>query len=240
MLSQRGEAVVLEPEELRARVARVPASSRRSSASSASRARLAFARADAPRAARASSGPARAASRPRRRANAARAARRRAADVAERDERIAPKLAPVVSRDVQPVVACPSAASASSRNQSTRRDVRLCALARQPVGSALLDTAVPGTDVLADVAAVHLRAELARGTPRGSAPAPASSTRGTWSHRATPGSSSAPVGHASMQSVHEPQSSSSGGVASSSAVVTSVPSTIHEPCRRVISIVFLP
>ena len=31
----------------------------------------------------------------------------------------------------------------------------------------------------------------------------------------TPGSSSAPVGHASMQSVHEPQSSSSGGVARS-------------------------
>ena len=56
----------------------------------------------------------------------------------------------------------------------------------------------------------------------------------------TPGSSSASVGHASMQSVQEPQSASSGGVASSSAVVTSVPSTTQEPWRRVISIVFLP
>jgi hypothetical protein len=56
----------------------------------------------------------------------------------------------------------------------------------------------------------------------------------------TPGSSSAPVGHASMQSVHEPQSSSSGGVASTETVVTSVPSTTHEPYRRVISIVFFP
>ena len=43
-----------------------------------------------------------------------------------------------------------------------------------------------------------------------------------------------------MQSVHVPQSASSGGVASTSAVVTSVPSTTQEPCRRVISKVFLP
>jgi ABC-type nitrate/sulfonate/bicarbonate transport system substrate-binding protein len=38
----------------------------------------------------------------------------------------------------------------------------------------------------------------------------------------------------------EPQSASSGGVGSTSAVVTSVPSTTHEPKRRVITIVFLP
>ena len=31
-----------------------------------------------------------------------------------------------------------------------------------------------------------------------------------------------------------------GGVDSTSAVVTSVPSTTHDPCRRVISSVFLP
>ena len=43
-----------------------------------------------------------------------------------------------------------------------------------------------------------------------------------------------------MQSVHEPQSSSSGGVGSISTSVTSVPSTTQEPCVRVISSVFLP
>ena len=56
----------------------------------------------------------------------------------------------------------------------------------------------------------------------------------------TPGSSSAPVGQASMQSGQRPQSRSSGGVASISTSVTSVPSTTQEPCSRVISIVFLP
>ena len=55
-----------------------------------------------------------------------------------------------------------------------------------------------------------------------------------------PGSSSAPVGQASMQSRHEPQSSASGSERSISASVTSVPSTTQEPWRRVISIVFLP
>ena len=48
------------------------------------------------------------------------------------------------------------------------------------------------------------------------------------------------MGHASMQSLHEPQSASNGGVGSISTSVTSVPSTTQEPCRRVISIVFLP
>ena len=43
-----------------------------------------------------------------------------------------------------------------------------------------------------------------------------------------------------MQSVHEPQSVSNRGVGSSSTSVTSVPSTTQEPCRRVISSVFLP
>jgi hypothetical protein len=43
-----------------------------------------------------------------------------------------------------------------------------------------------------------------------------------------------------MQSVHEPQPGVERRVASSSAVVTSVPSTTQEPWRRVISIVFLP
>jgi hypothetical protein len=56
----------------------------------------------------------------------------------------------------------------------------------------------------------------------------------------TPGSSSAPVGHASMQSVQEPQSSSSGPFGSISTSVTRVPRTTQEPKRRVISSVFLP
>jgi hypothetical protein len=56
----------------------------------------------------------------------------------------------------------------------------------------------------------------------------------------TPGSSSAPVGQASMQSVQEPQSRLSAGVGSSATSVTSVPSTTQEPCRFVISSVFLP
>ena len=43
-----------------------------------------------------------------------------------------------------------------------------------------------------------------------------------------------------MQSVHEPQSSSSGGVGSISTSVISVPSTTQDPCFRVISIVFFP
>ena len=43
-----------------------------------------------------------------------------------------------------------------------------------------------------------------------------------------------------MQIRQEPQSVSSGGDGSTSADVTSVPSTTHEPCVRVISIVFLP
>ena len=43
-----------------------------------------------------------------------------------------------------------------------------------------------------------------------------------------------------MHNRHSPQSSPSGGLASSSMSVISVPSTTHDPCVRVISIVFLP
>ena len=56
----------------------------------------------------------------------------------------------------------------------------------------------------------------------------------------TPGSSSAPVGHASMHIVHEPQAKGIGSPASISTSVTRVPRTTQEPCRRVISSVFLP
>ncbi len=55
-----------------------------------------------------------------------------------------------------------------------------------------------------------------------------------------PGSSSAPVGQASMHSVQLPQSRSSRGVCSTATSVISVPSTTHEPWRFVITIVFLP
>ena len=43
-----------------------------------------------------------------------------------------------------------------------------------------------------------------------------------------------------MHSVQLPQPASSGGVGSISTSLTSVPSTTHDPCVRVISIVFLP
>jgi hypothetical protein len=43
-----------------------------------------------------------------------------------------------------------------------------------------------------------------------------------------------------MHSVHSPQANGIGTPASISTSVTSVPSTTHEPWRRVISIVFLP
>jgi hypothetical protein len=43
-----------------------------------------------------------------------------------------------------------------------------------------------------------------------------------------------------MQRVQEPQSSPSGALGSTSASVTSVPSTTHEPKRRVIISVFFP
>ena len=118
--------------------------------------------------------------------------------------------------------------------------MRLGTGGRLDVGAPLLDAAVPRADVLADVAAVDLRAErravLAPGSARGACVqyerhCVASSDAGLVQRA---------VGQASMQSVHVPQSASSGGVGSTSAVVTSVPSTTHEPCRRVISSVFLP
>ena len=56
----------------------------------------------------------------------------------------------------------------------------------------------------------------------------------------TPGSSRAPVGHASTHRVQLPQSTSSGSVDSISTSVTSVPSTTQEPCRRVMRSVFFP
>jgi hypothetical protein len=43
-----------------------------------------------------------------------------------------------------------------------------------------------------------------------------------------------------MQSVHDPQSSARGALASISVSVTSVPSTTHEPNLRVMSTVFFP
>src|SRR5712691_3640973 len=81
-------------------------------------------------------------------------ARVRLAGVAERDERVAAQPARVVARNVEPVV------------PFTER----CAVRFQPVDEAdvrgwigfearpaALHAAVPGADILADVAAVHLR-----------------------------------------------------------------------------------
>ena len=105
--------------------------------------------------------------------------------------------------------------------------------------AALLDAAVPRADVLADVAAVDLGAELSRYSS-GIAPGACVQYERQRVESSVPGSSSAP-GRAGVDAErHEPQSSSSGSERSISASVTSVPSTTQEPWRRVISIVFLP
>src|SRR5207253_8282372 len=83
---------------------------------------------------------------------------RPAADVAGRDERVPLQPATVVSRDVEAVVACGERVLLCLEPLD-ERDVRLGFGRRRTAGAALLDAAVPRTDVLADVAAVHLRAE---------------------------------------------------------------------------------
>src|SRR6266516_6770120 len=79
------------------------------------------------------------------------------ADVPGRDERIPLQPACVVSRHVEAVVATDELLPVGGQPLD-ERDVRLAGGRR--VGAALLDPAVPRTDVLADVAAVDLRAEV--------------------------------------------------------------------------------
>src|SRR5205814_4911112 len=73
------------------------------------------------------------------------------ADVAERDERVAAKPARVVLRDVQPVVLVDERAAVAFEPCD---EIDVGAALRRVPRSALLDPAVPGADLLADVAAV--------------------------------------------------------------------------------------
>ena len=207
-----------------------------SGSSSVRRARRASLLARAPR--RAPTPRARRAARRRRREALEQRLVARVAGVAERDERVAAEPARVVARDEQAVVLGDQRARRRSRARPAGRRGR--ASARRRAGAALLDASVPRADVLADVAAVDLRAELARDTPPGSRAAPASSTTGTGSRRASRPRRARRSGTRRCRGGTSPQSVSSGGVGASSTSVTSAPRTTHEPWRRVISSVFLP
>ena len=132
-----------------------------------------------------------------------------AADVPERDERVSPEPARVVARDVEPRRRRRRARVRPASSQPTRSTWPASGLS---AGAPLLDAAVPGAHVLADVAAVHLRAERRRGTASGIAAGACVQYERHFVASSVPGSSSAPVGHASMQRRHAPQSASSGGV----------------------------
>ena len=100
----------------------------------------------------------------------------RLARVAERDERVPAQPARVVARDVEPRE---QVVVESRRRPRARRPGRRAPPVGLEAGAAALDAAVPGADVLADVAAVHLRAERGAVVDSGSARAPASSRRGS-------------------------------------------------------------
>src|SRR6266516_3053401 len=80
-----------------------------------------------------------------------------AAGVAERDERVPAQVARIVVGHEEPVVALGQPV-VGSLEPVDERDVRLRARRRLEARTAFLDPAVPRTDVLADVAAVDLRA----------------------------------------------------------------------------------
>src|SRR5579884_2158099 len=82
-----------------------------------------------------------------------------AAHVACRDERVEPQAATVVPRHVEPLEAPPQVVGVAPQPLD-EGDVRGRILAQRLAGSPLLDAAVPRADVLADIAAVDLRAEL--------------------------------------------------------------------------------
>ena len=56
----------------------------------------------------------------------------------------------------------------------------------------------------------------------------------------TPGATIAPVGHASMQRVHDPHPSATGVAAGNDAVVTTEPSTNQLPAPGTSRFAFLP
>ena len=115
-----------------------------------------------------------------------RAARRRARlAVLEGDRRVPLQQAAVVARDEQPVVAAAELVRVGLQPLDERDD-RLGAVRQRLAGAALLDAAVPRADVLADVAAVDLGAEVLAVRLRDRLAPTASSTTGTSSRRACP------------------------------------------------------
>src|SRR5262245_60698698 len=79
--------------------------------------------------------------------------------VACRNERIEPEAAAVVTRYVQPVEALPQRLRVAAQ-PFQERDVRRRVRRQRLVGAPLFDAAVPGADVLTDVATVDLRFEV--------------------------------------------------------------------------------
>src|SRR5262249_12068429 len=75
------------------------------------------------------------------------------------DQRVPAKVAWVLAREVEALVARPQFV-VRELEPLDERDVRLGACRRPLAGPSLLDAAVPRADVLADVAAVDLRSEL--------------------------------------------------------------------------------
>ena len=110
-------------------------------------------------------------------------------------------------------------------------------------GRSAVGAAIPGTHVLADVAAVDAVLKCSRVRQR----LQWDGERYERQRRAssTPSATIASVGQASMQARHSPQASQAGcsGEACAGAIsasVISAPSTTHDPWRRVMASVFLP
>src|SRR5439155_5743426 len=81
------------------------------------------------------------------------------AGVSQRHERVSPQIAGVVPGDVEAVVATDQLVAVRAQPLD-QRNVRLRTLGQARVGAPFLDATVPRADVLADVAAVDLCAEL--------------------------------------------------------------------------------
>ena len=148
--------------------------------------------------------------------------------VPESNERIAAQIARIVPRDIQPLVALPQR-RVVALEPVRESHVRLRAGGRR-VTRARASRCRDSTGRRPGRCRSRRPARRARrGSRSGIAAGACVQYERHFVESTKPGSSSAPVGQASMQSVHDPQSSASGGVASTAAVVTSVPSTTQEP-----------